>query len=194
MFKTPLSLLAIGETGILSPINSLILLLLPFSTAVTLLYITYALIATTGMIFFLRRFKLSLTSRLLAGLIFMLSGFMLSRYFQPSIIFSAALLPWGMAATNKWWLPLVIYLQITAGHLQIALISTLAYALYSLKPKTWLLILLGFGLSAAQLLPSFKLYQLSDRKTWDPMIRFTYSLPPSHLVTYFDPQAFGISA
>src|SRR3989344_3483413 len=168
MFKTPLSLLAIGETGILSPINSLILLLLPFSTAVTLLYITYALIATTGMIFFLRRFKLSLTSRLLAGLIFMLSGFMVSRYFQPSIIFAAALLPWGMAATNSLLLPIIIYLQITAGHLQIALISAMAYAVYTFKPKTLLLIVLGFGLSAIQLLPSYYLYSLSDRSGWDP--------------------------
>ena len=199
LYTTGYPLLAEGETGALSPINALILFLFPFSYAVTLLYFSYALIALSGTYLYLRQHRLTRVSSLLGGLIFTLSGFMVSRYFQPSIIFSAALLPWGMLATQRqsWWLPFIIYLQITAGHLQISLISALAYAIYALihlRFYTLIFIFLGFTLSAVQLLPSFKLYQLSDRRFWDPMVRFTYSLPPSHLITYFFPNWFGISA
>src|SRR3989344_4715478 len=164
LYSTGYPLLAEGETGVLSPINALILFLFPFSYAVTLLYLTYALIAVSGTYCFLCRHRLTKISSLLGGLIFTFSGFMVSRYFQPSIIFSAALLPWGMLAVHRqsWWLPLIIYLQVTAGHLQIALISALAYALMRLRLYTFTLIFLGFTLSAVQLLPSFKLYQLSD--------------------------------
>lgn len=192
--RLPYLLLAEGETGVLSPINATILWLFPFSYAVTLLYLTYAFISVTGTYLFLRRHGLTNISSLLGGLVFTLSGFMLSRYFQPSIIFAASLLPWGMALTRSYLLPLIIYLQITAGHLQIALISSLAYTFMRLRLYTLILIALGFGLSAVQLLPSFKLYQLSDRRSWDPMVRFTYSLPPSHLITYFFSDWFGISA
>ena len=187
-------LLAEGETGALSPINALILFLFPFTSAITLLYFAYAAIAISGTYIFLRRHQLTRISSLLGGLVFTLSGFMFSRYFQPSIIFTAALLPWGFLMVHSRFLPIIIYLQLTAGHLQIALISIIAYVLYSLKPKTILLVFLGLSLSAIQLLPAFKLYQLSDRRSWDPMVRFTYSLPPSHLVTYIFPQAFGISS
>ena len=196
IYTTGYPLLAEGETGVLSPLNALILFLFPLPLAVNLLYVAYFLIAVIGIICFLRSWQMSFLSRLLGGLTFALSGFMVSRYFQPSIIFTAALLPWGMLAARQqsWWLPFIIYLQLTAGHLQITLISGLAYVLYSLRPKTWLFILLGLGLSAVQLLPSFKLYQLSDRRNWDPMVRFTYSLPPSHLITHLFPNAFSISA
>ena len=194
LYSTGYPLLAEGETGVLSPINALILFFFPFSYAVTLLYFAYALIAIAGTYLFLRRYGLTNISSLLGGLVFTFSGFMLSRYFQPSIIFAAALLPWGMALTDSYLLPIIIYLQITAGHLQIALISSLAYIFMRLRFKTLMLIALGFGLSAFQLLPSFKLYQLSDRQNWDPMVRFTYSLPPPHLITYFFPDWFGISA
>ena len=194
LYSTGYPLLAQGETGILSPINSLILLLLPLSYAVPLLYFTYVLIAISGTYFFLRQHHLSKISCLLGGLVFAFSGFMVGRYFQPSIIFSAALLPWGMTLSRSYLLPLIIYLQITAGHLQIALISILAYLIYAFKPRTILLVVSGLGLSAIQLLPSLYLYSLSDRSSWDPMIRFTYSLPPSHLITYLFPDWFGISA
>ncbi len=199
LYTTGYPLLAEGETGVLSPINALILFVFSFPYAITLLYFSYAAIALTGMYTFLRRQGLSLLSSFLGGLVFTFSGFMVSRYFQASIIFTAALLPWGMLAIKQqsWWLPFVIYLQLTAGHLQMTLISIVAYITYALTlfhlRKTILFIILGLGLGAMQLLPTLKLYSISDRRSWDPMIRFTYSLPPSHLITYFDPQAFGIS-
>lgn len=196
LYSTGYPLLAEGETGALSPLNALVLFVFPFPLAVNVLYLVYFLIAVTGVIYFLKPYRLSFLARLLGGLVFSLSGFMVSRYFQPAIIFSAALLPWGMLAVhrNSWWLPLIIYLQLTAGHLQIALISALAYIVYSPRLRTFLFVLLGLGLSAVQLLPSFYLYTHSDRRNWDPMVRFTYSLPPSHLTTYLFPRAFGISA
>jgi len=213
IYNSGYPLLAEGETGILSPINSFILFLFPFSLAVELLYIVYFLIGLLGMYLFLRLNKLSKISSFLGGIIFILSGFMISRYFQTSIIFSAALTPLGFAIIKRvqvkkdflFLLPIVIYLQITAGHLQIALISISGYLTYQvillifkegrvgLLFKTCLVIILSFVLSAVQLLPSLKLFQLSDRQNWDPMVRFAYSLPLSHLITYINPSAFGIS-
>ncbi|OGE04901.1 hypothetical protein A3B51_02415 [Candidatus Curtissbacteria bacterium RIFCSPLOWO2_01_FULL_41_18] len=208
-------LLAEGETGVLSPINSLILYLFPFSVSVNLLYLIYFALAILGMYLFLRVNQLSKLSSIFGALVFALSGYMISRYFQPSIIFTAALVPLGFAFIQKsqtvnnkvpFLLAPLIYLQITAGHLQIALISIAGYLTFFLlltflnkKPlvpslvKILVIVGLGICLSAPQLLPSFKLFALSERSHWDPMIRFAYSLPPSHLITYIRPYAFGIS-
>src|SRR3989344_8857491 len=84
-------LLAQGETGVLSPINLLILFFLPFPISVNFLYVVYAAIAISGMFLFLRNNNLDRLPSLFGALIFILSGFFLSRYFQPSLIFSAAL-------------------------------------------------------------------------------------------------------
>lgn len=206
-------LLAEGETGALSPINSPILFSLPFPLSVTILYFVYFLIGFGGMFLFLKENRLTIASSLLGSFIFILSGYITSRYFQPSIIFASLLLPLGMyiilrAKTNPeiiFLLAPLIYLQITAGHLQITIISIVGYLSYQLVNiilekriyfpifKTLAIIVLGIILSAPQLLPSLKLYTISQRQDWNPMIRFSYSLPPSHLITYLDPGFFGIS-
>lgn len=206
-------LLAEGETGALSPINSLLLFLLPFPLSVNILYFAYFLIGFTGMFVFLREDKLTKTSSFLGSFIFILSGYITSRYFQPSIIFTALLIPFGMYIILKaknnpriiFFLAPLIYLQITAGHLQITIISICGYLTYQLVNiilekrsylpilKTLAIIFLGIILSAPQLLPSLKLFTISQRQDWNPMIRFSYSLPPSHLITYLDPGFFGIS-
>ncbi len=208
LYLTGYPLLAEGETGVLSPINSLILVLFPFPVAVNLLFIAYLVIGFVGMLLYLKNLNCDRTSRLLGGIVFVLSGFIISRYFQPAIIFTSLLLPWGMMAINQQklsWLPIVIYLQFTAGHAQMALISIAGYFVYTLLLsfsikqfssyiiRNTLFMILGLGLSAIQLLPTLELYKVSDRNQWDPMIRFTYSLPPSHLITYINPSAFGIS-
>ena len=206
-------LLAQGETGVLSPINFLILILLPFPISVNFLYVVYAAIAISGMFLFLRNSNLDRPSSLMGALIFIISGFFLSRYFQSSIIFSAALLPWGFLIIKKSlvdkkfliFLAPLIYLQITAGHLQIVFISIIAYIFYAILAiffnkhsftafiKLLIVLVIGISLSSVQLLPSAKLFQLSERKNWDKNIIFSYSLPPSHLITYVGPNAFGVS-
>lgn len=206
-------LLAEGESGALSPINALILLIFPFPVALNLLYLVYLTIAALGMYKLLREIKLEQTSAALGAFVFIFSGFFISRYFQPSIIFAASFLPFAIfvilrSVENKislFTLPVIIFLQITAGHLQIALISIfaqLAFALLLVLKKTikldlllklTLAIFLGIGLSSPQLLPSMNLFRLSERQSWDPAIKFSYSLPPSHLVTYLLPNYFGVS-
>lgn len=206
-------LMAEGEIGALSPINASLLFLFPFPMAINLLYLTYFIVAAAGTYLFLKLNKLSAISCLLGALIFCLSGYMVTRYFQPSIIFTASLLPLGFyfiqkARTNQQFavfLAPLVYLQITAGHLQIALISISGYITFALfimlKAKKWkiklfkiiLALTLGIFLSAVQILPSLKLYELSKRAGFDPRIRFSYSLPASQLVTYIKPYAFGIS-
>lgn len=206
-------LLAEGETGALSPINSPVLFSLPFPLSVTILYFVYFLIGFGGMFLFLKENRLTKTSSVLGSFVFVFSGYITSRYFQPSIIFTSLLLPLGiyiiLKAKNNpkiiFLLAPLIYLQITAGHLQITIISIVGYLTYQLVNtilekrsylpifKTLAIIVLGITLSAPQLLPSLKLYTISQRQDWNPMIRYTYSLPPSHLITYFDPGFFGIS-
>lgn len=206
-------LLAEGEIGALSLINTAILFIFPFPLAINLLFLAYFTIAAAGTYLFLKLNKLSDVSSLLGALIFCLSGFMVTRYFQPSIIFTASLIPLGFyliqkAKTNQRFAVLLaplIYLQVTAGHLQITLIAICGYIAFSLfiliGDNKWkirflkliLAIILGIFLSAVQLLPSLKLYALSKRAGFDPKIRFSYSLPPSQLLTYVKPYAFGIS-
>src|SRR3989338_10352557 len=187
-------LLAQGETGILSPINFIILFLLPFPISVNFLYVVYAAIAISGMFLFLRNNNLDRLPSLLVSLIFILSGFFLSRYFHPSLIFTAAFLPWGFliikkSLTDKRLLTILaplIYLQVTAGHLQIVFISIIAYIFYAILAiffnkhsftaliKLLIVLVIGILLSSIQLLPSAKLFQLSDRKNWDKNIIFSY--------------------
>jgi len=172
---------------------------------------TYSAIALTGMFLFLKKgMNLSATSSIYGSLVFLLSGFFVTRYFQPSIIFSASFLPLGMFVVASgykktklmFFLPLIIYLQITAGHLQITLISSISYAIFAFANyyenklyivKTTCFQILGYLLAAVQILPSISLYMISERQGWDPLLRFSYSLHPSHLVTYLIPEYFGIS-
>lgn len=206
-------LMAEGEIGALSPINTAILFIFPFPLAVNLLFLTYFTIAAAGTYLFLKLNRLSNLSSLLGAFIFCLSGYMVTRYFQPSIIFTASFLPFGFyliqkALSNQKFaiiLAPLIYLQVTAGHLQIALISICGYIAFSIFTlignKKWkikflkiiLALTLGILLSAIQILPSLKLYELSKRIDFDPQVRFSYSLPASQLVTYLKPYAFGIS-
>lgn len=213
LYGTGYPLIAEGEIGALSPINTAILFMFPFHLAVNLLYLTYFVIAAAGTYLFLKLNKLSGTSSLLGALIFCLSGYMVTRYFQPSIIFTASLIPLGFYLIQKsqtsprlaTLLAPLIYLQTTAGHLQITLIAICSYIAFStfilIGEKTWktkflkviFALILGIFLSAVQILPSLKLYELSKRVDFDPQVRFSYSLPASHLVTYVKPYAFGIS-
>ncbi len=206
-------LLAEGETGALSPINSATLFLLPFPLSVTILYLIYFLLGFIGMFLFLKANKLTKTSSFLGGFVFVFSGYITSRYFQPSIIFASLLLPVGMYIILKakanpkiiFLLAPLVYLQLTAGHLQITIISICGYLTYQLVNiilekrnyfpilKTLIIIFLGITLSAPQILPSLKLFTISQRQSWDPMIRYAYSLPPSHIITYLNPGFFGIS-
>ncbi|KKR58839.1 MAG: hypothetical protein UU05_C0001G0039 [Candidatus Curtissbacteria bacterium GW2011_GWA1_40_47] len=217
LYQNGYPLLAEGETGILSPINSLILFIFPFSVSVNLLYLSYAIIAIAGTYFFLQENNCSKLGSLLGGLIFILSGFIVSRYFQPSIIFTASLMPWGFLIIQKsskntnslFLLPFLIYLQITAGHVQIALTSIAGYLSYVfilsiLKKQNFFQVtkkilmvifftILGLGLSAIQLLPTARLFTISQRQDWGIAIHFSYSLPESHLITYLLPGVFGVS-
>lgn len=211
IYKGGYPLLAQGETGALSPINILILFLFPFPLSINFLYIAYAAIALVGMYLFLKKsMNLSAVSSIYGSVIFSSSGFFITRYFQPSIIFSASFLPLGMfIVTNGlkntkllFFLPLIIYLQVTAGHLQIALISSTSYLLFAFvsyyKNKLYIVKIicfqiLGYLLAAVQILPSISLFMISQRQEWAPLIRFSYSLHPSHLVTYLLPEYFGVS-
>src|SRR3990167_8643404 len=214
IYETGYPLLAQGETGVLSPINFLILFFLPFPISFNFLYAVYAAIAISGMFLFLRNNNLDRLPSLLGSLTFIISGFFISRYFQSSIIFTASLIPWGFIIIQRAFakprllllLAPLIYLQITAGHVQIVFISITSYLTFSIlsllankKFKVFLLaklitiISLGILLSSIQILPSLRLYQISERQNWDPNIRFSYSLPPSHLITYVNPRAFGVS-
>lgn len=206
-------LLAEGETGAISPINATLLFLFPFVFAIYLLYLVYLQIAFLGVFAFLKTQKLTNLSCLLGGLTFSSSGFFLSRYFQPAIIFSSSLVPWGFFALERaktspkyfFLLPIVIYLQITAGHLQIAFVSVIGYLVYSLFrliegkkeiifiAQTLILCVIGLALAAPQILTSAKLFEISERKNWNEQMRFSYSLPPTHLITYLLPNAYGIS-
>jgi len=58
LYDTGYPILALGESGTLSPINALILKSFPFPASVNILYIAYIIIAFFGTTFFLKILKL----------------------------------------------------------------------------------------------------------------------------------------
>ena len=66
------------------------------------------------------------------------------------------------------------------------------------EPPAWLglalllvAVFIGYGLGAAQLLPSYELSQMSVRQIDPPERMFAFSYPPRHLVSMFYGNAFG---
>jgi hypothetical protein len=210
-------LLANAQSALLYPPNW-VLLILPVEYGQGLLLAGHLLWAGIGMVKLSGSIGIGRLGRTVAGLAFMLCGYLAARAWFPTINASVAWLPWiilaGEAAVRQrrgliaWPLTAALCLQWLGGHWQTAwytgliLLGWMAVRAFSLRPD-WKAIVragarlavagaLAFALGAAQFLPTIEYWLLSQRAAGaDPAAALAYSLWPWQWVTLIAPNFFG---
>lgn len=179
------------QTALLYPPNWLFFIL-PTDAAFSYAVILQFCIAGLGMYLFLRQLQLGAASSFVGAVAFMFCGFMTARVVHLSILGATALIPWvflcGRRALGegraRWKAAaaVAIALQVFSGHPQVPIYTACALALFALlqaleqrtrdgdtrwlyrTPGRLLVILcLGYGLAAVQLLPLNELVGHSHR-------------------------------
>lgn len=202
------------QSAVFYPPNWLYLLG-PMEWMMGVIAVLHVLWAGLGMFAFARALGLRPFSAAVSGLSFMLSGYLIARLSFLSMTAAYAWLPWLLLAVERLivrrrladalLLGLMLGLQLLAGHAQTSFHSGLALAAYGAfrllaspgeRGKRLLLlalaVLLGAGLAAVQLLPSWELMQLSQRAGGlDYTFAMTYSFWPWRLLTLWAPNFFG---
>jgi hypothetical protein len=187
--------------------------------AIELEVILHLLLAGLLMYRLMREWKVSKQASVYAGLAFMFSGFMSVRTIHPSIVFPLAWFPLVLllvvrALDGRRFAPalaagLVMGLAVLVGHPQIIMHMAYALGLYVLvhAVRNWraegprvllrgaavlgLVGLVGFGIAAAQYLPTLEFIKHSTRASISYELMTDCSLPPANLLTLFVPKALG---
>ena len=179
------------QTALLYPPNWLFFIL-PAETAFSYAVLLQFCLAGLGMYLFLRGLQLGAASSFQGAVAFMFCGFMTARVVHLSILGATALIPWvflcsqralrGGRALWKAAAAVAVALQVFSGHPQVPIYTAGALALFALvqgleqragdgdarwlyrMPGRLLIILgLGYGLAAVQLLPLNELVGHSHR-------------------------------
>jgi hypothetical protein len=210
-------LLANAQSALLYPPNW-ILLILPVQSGQGLLLVAHLLLAGIGVAKLSGNLGIGRFGQAVAGLAFMLSGYLAARAWFLTINASVAWLPWIILAgeralmrERRWIsLPLAILLclQWLAGHWQTAwytgliLAGWMAARALALRP-VWknllraIVLVLGavgfaFALGAAQFLPTVGYWLHSQRAAGaGAEAALAYSFWPWHLLTFLAPNFFG---
>jgi len=211
-------LLAEGQLGALYPPNLVLHALFPVPVALNIFILGHFVLAGIGAYAFARQLKLGRLASVCTGLVYALGGFMVAHLNHINIVACAAWMPWLFLLTERILgtdspehrardpalLGCIVGLELLAGHAQIALLTlaaTGAYALYltwAVQPGIRRLslfafpLLLGVGMAAVQLLPSYELTQASVRSEGlDPDFFASFSLHPLCLITLLWPFILG---
>ncbi|MFH1832974.1 MAG: YfhO family protein [Candidatus Levyibacteriota bacterium] len=210
-------LLATINTGLLSP-SMLLFLFLPNYLSWSISIIIQPILIGYFTYLFCRKISLSFMASLFASITFVLSGFTVVRLIYEVYGIAIASLPLTLyliecyLQNNKtkliYLLPIVLSILIASTQPQISLyiISFLIiYYLYRFLSKErnfkrnlkkflfpLLLIMLGFGLSSVQLIPTFELFKQANINTASSSFIFEqFLLPIQHFLTLFIPNYFG---
>jgi hypothetical protein len=210
-------LLANAQSALLYPPNW-ILLIVPVEYGQGILMVAHLLWAGVGMVKLSRALGIGAFGQTVAGLAFMLSGYLAARAWFLTINASVAWLPWILLAGEHAArrergvfsapLALALCLQWLAGHWQTAWYTWLILAGWmmvracAIRP-VWKSVfaagarllgssLVAFGLGAAQFLPTVGYWLHSQRSTGaDPVAALVYSFWPWRLITLIAPDFFG---
>jgi hypothetical protein len=210
-------LLANAQSALLYPPNWL-LLILPLDLGQGWLMVAYLFLAGAGMVRLSRVLGIGRLGQTVAGLAFMLSGYLVARAWFLSINASVAWLPWIILAGELAWqrekkffsarLTILLVLQWLAGHWQTAwytwwlLVGWMFFRALSSRPvlknlmRSFSLLmsagLLAFLLGAAQFLPTVEYWLVSQRATGVGLdTAVTYSFWPWRLFGLIAPNFFG---
>ncbi len=210
-------LLAVGNLGFLYPINLLLFFSLPTVIGINLTYIIHYILAGIFTYFYAKVIGLPRISAIVSGIIFMFSGFLLAHLQHIDILTTAIWLPLILIFIEKilqgnktpvyvLLAGIFIGMQILAGHQQITLYSLLCISLYFFfgvlcrhphKILTSLVIFIlimfiGFGIGAVQLIPTYELLSLSDRGGGINLkYANSHNFSPLHFITFILPYFLG---
>ncbi len=197
--------------------TTLLLGIMPVWLYFTVNTLLHLFLAGLGTYLFMRRLCHDRLAALLSGLTYMGSGFLMARLQFPTMVMSAAWLPWMLLLVDRVierpsvgyasLLTLVVALEILAAHTQLAYLSLLCAILYSLA-RLWQIrrhrlrcgkafasmagsLGAGFMGALVYLLPALQLFVLSTREklTWVQANRFV--LLPEQLVNFLLPTFYG---
>ncbi len=205
-------------TGTFHPINILLFFFFPMPQAYSLGLASTVLIASIGTYLFCRQLGVSRVGAFIAGFCFGFSGAMVTRLVHYSVIQTISLFPWLMLSieiavrTKKVvWLSLfavALGVQFLTGFYQLILYSLIvsgAYGVWRILTVSTgvqtrrnlitgfiIFLLLGWGIGAVQLLPSWEFTKNSNRSkgvTKEQVELFPY--PIKHIVTFIAPYVLG---
>jgi hypothetical protein len=155
-------------------------------------------------------------SALTSGMIYGMSGFMMAHLGHTGIIHAVAWLPliiWSLEMLRRKWSPLwlatgslAVGFCFLAGQSQIFFYSLLLSVCYAIAlgwsapvgrrsfyPYALLLVGLGIGLAAIQLIPTAELVNQSVRREFSFTDFVTFSMPVNQLITLIFPYLYGAS-
>ena len=210
-------LLADWQSAFFYPPNILMLLLgnIRGWTAIIMLQPFLSMVFTY---LYLQEVKLNKLASSLGAIIYAFSGFSIIFLEYNSPAQAAIWLPLILFLTEKYltqkrplWLgfiSLTIFFLLTAGNFQVSLYSLILVTFYlavraisiyrKLKPSLLVFLtgelfyLLGIGLAALQILPTFELFQNSIRQGDQNIVMYNFGLLPlQNILTFFAPDFFG---
>ena len=216
---TGFPVIAEGQIGAFNIFNILLFKFLPFVWAYNLTYIIIFITTAIGTYLYLRMIKIGSLIALFSSLTFTFSGFFITHVPHLNLIQTASFLPWlfllGELIINtrkKLYFvlfSLILSQQIFSGFPQITFITLFTLYTYflikivlapknnracliSIFIKVICFTVLGFGLSAIQILPQSEFLSLSTReKGFDQTMATFFSFPIKHLLTFINPYAIG---
>lgn len=211
--------LANHQSAVFYPWN-LLSLWLPPQYGLSYGAVVHIFLTGTFMFLFLRQIGCRRFAALVGGVVWMFSGFNITRLQFPSLTYTCTWLPLLLWAQERVWerfsaqrvalLALLVGVQFLAGHAQMSLLGLLLFGLYALyravqkrcEGQSWMavtrvLIGLGIGvggggaLAALQLLPTYELVLNSPRTQYTYKDVTRFSLPPWQIITILVPDWFG---
>jgi len=202
-----------GQLGMAHPLHWMGYKYLGFSAAYALEFGLPYLFGWIGMAVFLRARGVSTEAALLGGTLFAFGGYNAAHYVHMNSVAVLAHAPWLLWATERFWrlerggggwgaaLALLTGSQFLSGHPQTAWFSLMIEGSYVglllvTRPTArhrltgWLAAkLLGFGIGAAQILPTKSALEGSFRVEPTPEFLGLFSLPWPNLIQWFAPYA-----
>ncbi len=190
---------------------------LPLPWAFNIDTLLHIYLAAAGMYCFVLLITESRSAGFASAIVYSLSGYFMNRIYAGhlTMIHTAALLPWIFYLFEKGYKTgqtrffiitgLVFGLQILSGEPQNNYYTALFLAVYALiryvstpqpaRPKPFyqlaaflvLILLVAFGISAVQVLPSLEFMSLSDRTEKTYQFATAYSFPPKNFFTFLAP-------
>lgn len=204
-------LLAIMHPGYLTPFGIFFLFLSP-TIAWTFYIMLQPLVLGIAMYWYGKMLKLSDKASLFSSVVLMLSGFVIVRLEYGEFLYVLTGLPLllGIVERKKVnrrdksiiGIPFLVFFMMISGQPHMIAYTLLVFAAYTVLSLGFFdavylggLSLLGIGMSAIQLLPSFELYRLSTiNQQTSTFIFDRFLLPISHLITIIIPNYFGNQA
>ncbi|MEK7581231.1 MAG: YfhO family protein [Patescibacteria group bacterium] len=214
LIGTGFPVLAEGQTGIFFLSNIVLFRFLPFPLAYDINIILTFYIAAVGTYFFARSLTLSKIASLYGGILFSMGGFFVVHVQHLHLIQAASILPWLFWAINmyvgssrKLYLSafaLLLSQQLFAGFPQLVFYTLFGICIYLCirillyknieRSKLMLIILftiLGFGLAAVQLLPTYELLKVSGRSYTGASILEQFPYTYKNLLQFLNPFILG---